>query len=341
MADTTAVILVTGFLGSGKTTFMNHLLKAVPAHCKTLVLVNEFGEVGLDGALVRGDGYDVLEVSKGSIFCICVKRDFIKALHQVASDIRPDLLLMEATGVANPADLKADLQLPLFHNRFRLVEQICVVDVSSFDQEYKVFASVEKQIATSSIFLLNKVDKVSRRSIDVVKEIIRGHHASPLFIETSHCQMSVDDLLHRCGLPTAARAAEPAPTLKPLSPEELDRIVSALGNNPFRAVTPPDWLMSAAYQWSGGGDELRKLVRELPKGVVRGKGLLDLGDGLRMLNIVMDEATFEPVAIDAPPELRNRIVLIFPPELEDELAALVGRWSPRLAPLAPAAGGCG
>ena len=66
------------------------------------VLVNEFGEIGLDGALIHGKDFDLLEISRGSIFCVCVKTDFIRALHEVANRIRPDLLIMESTGRSRP-----------------------------------------------------------------------------------------------------------------------------------------------------------------------------------------------------------------------------------------------
>jgi G3E family GTPase len=331
MEERTEVILITGFLGSGKTTFLNRLLDAVPPGCKVLVMVNEFGEIGLDGALVNVGGYEVLEVSKGSIFCICVKRDFIQALFKIACVVKPDLLLMEATGVANPADLKMDLKLPLFQKRFHLAEQVCVIDVSSFDEAFKVFASVEKQISTSSLFLLNKVDMVSRDQVERIKQLIRAHHPAPRFVETTFCQMPVEELLADCHLPARGEQAEgSAATGQLLLPEELDAIISGMSANPFRDLTPPDRLVSAAYAWSGGLGEFRKLAQELPRGVVRGKGFLLDGDKPSLLNIVMGEAVFQDVAVDVPLGLLGKVVLIFPPELKPTLEKLVSRWSPRL-----------
>ncbi len=94
------VYLISGFLGSGKTTFLNRLITVVPEDLTFLILMNEFGEVGLDGTLIEGDDVDMLEISKGSIFCACVKTDFIKALHALAKTVRPDIMLIETTGVA-------------------------------------------------------------------------------------------------------------------------------------------------------------------------------------------------------------------------------------------------
>ena len=115
-----------------------------------MILMNEFGSVGLDGTLIEADDMDILEINKGSIFCVCVKTDFIRALNNIAQDIRPDVLIIESTGVANPSDLKKDLNLPIFKGRFHLKDQICIIDAAWFEEALETFVSVEKQIATSN-----------------------------------------------------------------------------------------------------------------------------------------------------------------------------------------------
>jgi G3E family GTPase len=102
MAETTKVFLITGFLGSGKTTLLNRIIARFPKDKKLTILMNEFGEIGIDGTLVEGDDIDMMEISRGSIFCVCVKTDFIKGLYELNTKIKPDILLMESTGVANP-----------------------------------------------------------------------------------------------------------------------------------------------------------------------------------------------------------------------------------------------
>ena len=111
------------------------------------LLVNEFGEIGVDGTLVEGDDIDMMEISKGSIFCVCVKTDFIKGLYELNTKVQPDVLLIESTGVANPSDLKRDLKLPIFNARFDFTEQFCVIDAEHFIDAYDVYATLEKQIA--------------------------------------------------------------------------------------------------------------------------------------------------------------------------------------------------
>ena len=165
MADSTQVYLITGFLGSGKTTFLNRIIDRFPKDQKLTLLVNEFGEVGVDGTLVEGEDIDMMEISKGSIFCVCVKTDFIKGLYALNTTVKPDVLLIESTGVANPSDLKKDLQLPIFENRFQFKEQFCVIDAAHFLDAYEVYASLEKQIASSSVFIINKIDTASAETV--------------------------------------------------------------------------------------------------------------------------------------------------------------------------------
>ncbi|MBW2669456.1 MAG: hypothetical protein JRD87_06150 [Deltaproteobacteria bacterium] len=123
MSDITYVYMITGFLGSGKTTFLNRIINRFPEDMKLTILMNEFGEIGLDGTLIEGDEIDMMEISKGSIFCVCVKTDFIKGLYELCTSVQPDVLLIESTGVANPSDLKRDLKLPIFNDRFHYLEQ--------------------------------------------------------------------------------------------------------------------------------------------------------------------------------------------------------------------------
>ena len=193
MADITRVYLITGFLGSGKTTFLNQIIKAVPPGRKLTIMINEFGEMGVDGALVEGEALDIMEISKGSIFCACVKTDFIKGLYELYQTIRPDILLIEPTGVANPKDLKKDLELPIFNNRFDYREQFCLIDAAHFLDAYRTFASLEKQIASSNIFILNKTDLARPGNIDHIKETIRGLNPNPIFFETTYAQIPFQD----------------------------------------------------------------------------------------------------------------------------------------------------
>jgi G3E family GTPase len=329
MADRTRVYLITGFLGAGKTTFLNRIIRRFPKDKKMTLLVNEFGEIGVDGTLVEGEDIDMMEISKGSIFCVCVKTDFIKGLYELNTKVKPDVLLIESTGVANPSDLKRDLQLPIFNGRFHFREQFCVIDAAHFLDAYAVYASLEKQIASSTVFIVNKVDLAGPEKLDAIKNLVARFHPDPQFFETTYAEIPLDRFFElETVSETGDAAAEEAPLL---TEEELDKYLDEMLDSPDLQITPPDTLVSTAYHWHGTEiEQVRRLAGSLPMGVVRAKGFVDAGGGMHIFNYVMGTWTVEPTAI-AQEKIQHKNVVVFigPPESMDGIAeaARSGDWT--------------
>jgi G3E family GTPase len=337
MSDITRVYLITGFLGSGKTTLLNRIIDRFPRDKKLTLLVNEFGEIGVDGTLVEGEDIDMMEISKGSIFCVCVKTDFIKGLYELNSKVQPDVLLIESTGVANPSDLKKDLMLPIFDNRFQFTEQFCVIDAAHFLDAYGVFASIEKQIASSSTFIINKTDLVSPEKIAEIKGVVNRFHPGPKFFETTYADIPLDQFFDlELEDPQKSRQSIPAIDKRrppKLSEQELDRFLDDLLDSPDLEITPPDTLVSIAYEWQGDSlDQIKDMAENLPASVVRAKGFLDQKGHIHLFNYVMGDWTIE--ASDLPQDRikhKNIVVFIGPPESMEGIgeAARTGKWSSR------------
>jgi len=314
MAGITEVYLITGFLGSGKTTFLNRVIKTFSQDHKLMILMNEFGDLGLDGALVEGEDLDMLEISKGSIFCVCVKTDFIKGLMDIARNRQPDVLLIEATGVANPTDLKKDLQLSIFDGRFQLKEQFCLIDTANFEDAYDTFTSVEKQIETATVFILNKIDTTDNATIAKVRQIVSRHHPDPVFIETRYADIPLEKYL-----PTDIQR-EKAPSLD-ISVEELDRFINGLMTAPGISMTPPDQLLSKTLTWSVSSfSQLEEKVAMIPAGVARAKGIVKAGDDVYLFNNVMGKSKLEKIdEKEGLAAVMNRVVVIGPPAAVEQL----------------------
>ena len=322
MGRQTLVYMITGFLGSGKTTFLNRVMTGFPRDRKLMILMNEFGEVGIDGALIEGEDLDILEISKGSIFCVCVKTDFIKGLHEIATGIRPDVLMIESTGVANPADLKRDLKLPIFKDRFKLAEQFCLIDAVHFADEYEVFASVEKQIESSTVFIVNKTDLASPEQMSHLRGLIARHHPAPVIFETTYA-----DIPWQRYFPSAADdSAVEAEQTSDVSPEELDRFIDELMLDPQGQMTPPDRLLSAVFvHVSGGRSDFETALGSMPPGVIRGKGLLKLDGAVHLYNQVMERRELLPRTGKQTKEgPLGRLVFIAPPEVMQNLTEWSG-----------------
>jgi G3E family GTPase len=137
-----------------------------------MVLMNELGEQGIDGTLIEDPELKLLEISCGSIFCGCVKNDFIKAMYHIAFDLKPEVVVIEASGVANPSDMDRDLVNPIFKGAFTLQEKFCLIDALYFEEQFNVFTAVEKQIDSSNRFIINKIDLGDSDTIRKIKEVI-------------------------------------------------------------------------------------------------------------------------------------------------------------------------
>lgn len=310
MNEKTTVLLITGFLGSGKTTFLNKIINHFPEDLRLTILMNEFGEIGVDGALVEGEDIDMLEISRGSIFCVCVKTDFIKGLYELNAKTKPDVLIIESTGVADPSDLKRDLKLSIFGNRFEFTEQFCIIDAAHFLDAFEVFASVEIQLETSTVFIINKCDLVLPETLEKIKDLVRESHPDPHFFETSYATIPFDnfpylglnkDRTENGGLP---------PTQKLLSTIELDEFIDKTFENPGLATTPPDQLASVTYIWHGDElDEIREMAKHLPADVVRAKGFVQENEQIYLFSYVMGDWTIEAYDKDAGDIKHNNMIV--------------------------------
>lgn len=296
--------------------------------------MNEFGEIGIDGTLVEGDDIDMMEISRGSIFCVCVKTDFIKGLYELNSKIQPDLLIIESTGVANPSDLKRDLKLPIFNNRFDFTDQFCIIDAAHFLEAFETFASVEKQLATSTVFIINKTDMVEQHIIEQIKQVVREHHPDPTFYETTFSNIPLGSFAFLASkedeLQAVDRGQDDSSTL---SAKELEDFIVDLLNQPGQENTPPDQLASVTYKWHGTDlEEIRKMAKNLPASVVRAKGFVQENNILYLFSYVMGDWTLETCSKDSA-EIKHINIVVFIGEMDamDGIAQAVtaGNWSAR------------
>jgi G3E family GTPase len=332
MAEITKVFLITGFLGSGKTTFLNRIIARFPKDKKLTILMNEFGEIGIDGTLVEGDAIDMLEISRGSIFCVCVKTDFIKGLYELNTKVKPDILVMESTGVANPSDLKRDLKLPIFNDRFQFKEQFCILDAVHFQEAFEAYASLEKQIASSTVFIINKVDLATKESIANIKQIVSRFHPDPAFFETTYSDIPLEQFFFE-ELEAGSSSLSPESLRgeeRILSASELETYIDDLLDQPDLETTPPDALVSVTYRWSGRDvDQIKVMASNLPAAVLRAKGFVEAEDRVYLFSYVMGDWTLDDPGIPLERiKHKNIIVFIGPIDTMEDIdrALQTGNW---------------
>ena len=128
-------LLVTGFLGSGKTTFLKRLLRNTPEDLKIAVIQNEFAPSNVDGEelMQSTDGaFELLEINNGSVFCVCLLGTFVRSLSEFMDVHHPDVVIMEASGLSDPAGIAELFQSDILSKKVFFKEAWCIVDAAHF-----------------------------------------------------------------------------------------------------------------------------------------------------------------------------------------------------------------
>lgn len=186
MEQPIALYLIGGFLGAGKTTFLRQLLPQLPQG-RLGLLVNEFGSVGVDGAVLRDGELKVVEINNGSIFCACLKDGFVRTL-KAFSEQPIDHLFIEASGMADLAGMPALLERlsPYLARPYDYRGLICLVDCATFPDCADVLLPVENQLRAADLILLNKTDLVSADDLAAVRQTVRGWNGDAAIYETRY-----------------------------------------------------------------------------------------------------------------------------------------------------------
>jgi G3E family GTPase len=172
------VVLLTGFLGSGKTSLLNALLKA-PAFSNTAVIVNEFGEIGLDHALVQSSTDNVVLLAAGCLCCTIADslHETLADLHfrRVRGEVPPfERVVIETTGLADPAPiLNTLLGNKLVTDHYQLDAVIVTADAAHLSHQLARHREAVKQIAVADRIVITKVDMVAAAQVEDVERIIR------------------------------------------------------------------------------------------------------------------------------------------------------------------------
>jgi len=168
-----AVWLLTGFLGAGKTTTLNNLLRdPLFGDANVALLINEFGSMGVDGALVAPGDYSKYEINSGSIFCACTQAELLKALTTIADGTRIDHLIIEATGIAQTCDVERILALPVLTGAFDVRGNLCLVDAENFIRTAAFMQAAVAQVRWADALLINKTDLVDEAQLAQLQEVL-------------------------------------------------------------------------------------------------------------------------------------------------------------------------
>jgi G3E family GTPase len=191
----TPLYLITGFLGSGKTTFVQRVIEHFAGSKKIAVVQNEFAPANFDGKELKrntNSAFDLLEINNGSVFCVCLLSGFIDSLYQFTTQYKPDLLLMEASGLSDPVSIGQIFNSPKLQEIVYLAGTICIVDARNMGKFDKLLTRIHHQLQIADYILMNKTDLIENSG--EIQQLINSINPFAQKYLTNHCNVPIDEL---------------------------------------------------------------------------------------------------------------------------------------------------
>ena len=188
------ITIISGFLGSGKTTLLNHILKN-QVGIKTAVLVNEFGEIGIDNELIIKTAEDMIELNNGCI-CCTINGELLSTVSKILD--RPekiDYLIVETTGLADPLPVAMTFAGGDLREKVRLDSIITIIDADNFDFDLKNSSVAYSQILYGDILLLNKCDLVTDTHLKKIEQHINGIKKEPRILRSINSEVGLQTIM--------------------------------------------------------------------------------------------------------------------------------------------------
>lgn len=192
----TKIVLLTGFLGAGKTTFLNNILKEYKEN-KIGVIINEYSETGIDGELILNKDFKVTELTNGSIFCACIKDKFIDSL--ISMDLYNfEYIFIEASGLADPSNIGSIIaELNKMHAiEYKYLGAICIVDAVDFMDYLDLLPAIERQVKYSNAVIINKEDLSTEDKIYKIKSSINNINCNVSIYVTSYGRAKIKEIIN-------------------------------------------------------------------------------------------------------------------------------------------------
>ncbi|AIQ36231.1 cobalamin biosynthesis protein [Paenibacillus sp. FSL R5-0345] len=278
MEQVVPVYILSGFLGSGKTTLLQRLLD----HWKNqglrpAVVMNELGEVNLDGLLVE-QTVPMAELLGGCI-CCSIRSDLSTELATLIKKESPDVVVIEATGAANPLEIVDGVTEISLYQKVELKSLITVVDAAHLLELYRAqqgqtYRLMQEQIRCASVLLLNKIDRVTAEEAEEVNAVLRKWNAYAPILPTVRCEVDTEELLRDAGgVLTDAQLEETEDASVSSSRHEDEHTTSG-------THATHDHVMAYTHYFKRpvNSEEFEQFVKELPRDVYRAKGIVTFND---------------------------------------------------------------
>jgi len=293
----TRVNLLFGFLGSGKTTLARRILEEFGAQRRLALIVNEFGDVGVDGDILKGNDIDLIQLSSGYL-CCTLKGSLLAAVVELSAKSPLDHIVIEATGVAEPEEMLASFYEPGFRERFELGPLITVVDTPKFLKIREMLGPFyEAQVEKADAVILNKLDLATAELMEEVREEVLDLNESALIRYSERCDVDLPELLDG---PTSGALARYALVMTDVpAVHDHDHHVHDARHAPAACfvLDAPEPLNRSAVE---------TLFAGAPEGLWRAKGFIRIDGADWLVQFAMGELELTP----ADPRDRHYLVFI-------------------------------
>ena len=260
------MVVIGGYLGTGKTTVLNRLLTDTEGR-RVAVLVNDFGEINIDAAMIRARSDDVIQLENGCV-CCSIGDKLVQALADIGDrEERPDLLVIEASGVSDPMRIA---QVGMLDSAYRLNAIVVTADVSRLGENLNdplVGDMVRQQLSAATAVILTKCDLVSEEGVLESTEVVRRMASRAAIFRAEHGVIPLSVFVDAPPL-----EATPQPSGSDLTAHDGRWKKQSINASLHSSIT------SFAYRTTGWfhKQQLRQVLRELPAGTLRAKGIVQV-----------------------------------------------------------------
>ncbi|MCY4108442.1 MAG: GTP-binding protein [Chloroflexi bacterium] len=266
------VTIVYGFLGSGKTTFLRSLIPKLAVRERVAVLVNEMGEVGIDGTVLESDEMNVQMLPNGCICCE-LRGDLFLALKELEKRFHPERLVIEPTGLAAPNQIDEVFDFREIAEFASVDSRATILDANKYELASRAFGKFfEDQISQASLVLINKADLVNEEDLDRARKFVRDLNPAGQMYVTTYCDVDPMLVFGANGADDSSHDDEH---------DHHHEVADSTQGMETLSIQPPKIARS----------QVQGFLKSVEQGrfgeVVRAKGFIETGDGMVRIEYVM------------------------------------------------------